>query len=230
MWGFVDMRTIASLFRGSPFAPLQDHLERVIECVHKMETLYEAYTQGDYEQIGLLAKEISKLEHMADLVKNEIRNDLPKGIFLAINRGDLLEILSLQDTIADKAEDVGILFSLKNLEPLPDMKDDLRDFIKKNIESVEAVHKILQQLNELLETSFGGKEAELVVQMVENVAYLEHEVDLMQVSLIKKLIALEDQIPYTSFYLWTNIFRTMAALSNTAEKLANRVRMLLDLK
>ena len=167
---------------------------------------------------------------MADLVKNEIRNDLPKGIFLAINRGDLLEILSLQDTIADKAEDIAILFSLKNLEQLPDMQEDLHDFLKKNIESVEAVHRILQQLNVLIETSFGGKEAELVVQMVENVAYLEHEVDLMQVSLLKKLIALEDQIPYTSFYLWTNIFRTTAALSNTAEKLANRVRMLLDIK
>ncbi|HHJ53560.1 MAG TPA: TIGR00153 family protein [Caldithrix abyssi] len=224
------MKAIASLFRGSPFLPLQSHMERVVECVHKMESLFEAYTKNDYDRILELAKEVSKLEHMADLTKNEIRNNLPRGIFLAINRADLLNILSLQDTIADKAEDTAILFTLKKLEPLPGMQDDLKKFMDKNIQSVDETHQILRQLNELLEVSFGGKEAELVSKMVDNVALLEHEVDLIQADLLRKLFALEDSLPYTSFYLWTHIFRTMAALSNTAEKLANRVRMILEIK
>ena len=224
------MRAIANLFRGSPFLPLQEHMERVVECVHKMDDLYHAYTKADYDQIDTLAKEISKLEHLADLTKNEIRNNLPRGIFLAINRADLLDILSLQDTIADKAEDTAVLFTLKKLEPLPELKDDLKKFIDKNIQCVEEAHLILKQLNELVEVSFGGKEAELVSKMVDNVALLEHEVDIIQAGLLKKLFSMENKLPYTSFYLWIQIFRTMSALSNTSEKLANRVRMVLDLK
>ncbi len=224
------MRAIANLFRSSPFAPLQTHMERVSQCVQKLELLYDAYTKNDYGQIEELAKEISELEHLADLTKNEIRNNLPRGIFLAINRADLLSILSLQDTIADKAEDTAILFTMKKLEPLPDLDEEMKEFVAKNIESVNEVHLILKQLDELIETSFGGKEAQLVSEMVDRVAVIEHEVDGIQVQLLKKLIALEDKVPYTTFYLWTNIFQTMAALSNTAEKLANRVRMVLDLR
>ncbi|RLD13052.1 TIGR00153 family protein [candidate division KSB1 bacterium] len=224
------MRTIANLFRSSPFAPLQSHMERVSQCVQKLELLYDAYTKSDYEQIEKLAAEISELEHLADLAKNEIRNNLPRGIFLAINRADLLDILSLQDTIADKAEDTAVLFTMKHLEPLPEMAEEMKIFVEKNIKSVNEAHLILKQLDELIEASFGGKEAHLVSEMVDNVAFMEHEVDMIQVKLLKKLFALEDKLPYSSFYLWTHIFRTMAALSNTAEKLANRVRMVLDIK
>lgn len=224
------MRTIANLFRSSPFAPLQNHMERVIDCVQKMEEVYEAYLKGDYDKINELAKEISRLEHLADVTKNDIRNNLPRGIFLAVNRADLLEILSLQDTIADKAEDVAILLTLKKLKPLKDMEADLGAFIAKNLETVQAAYAVVQEMNEMMESSFAGKEAELVVEMVDRVAYLEHETDIIQAVLLKKLFSMEDEIPFTSFYLWVNIFKTMAGLSNIAEKLANRIRMLLDLK
>ena len=136
----------------------------------------------------------------------------------------------MQDTIADKAEDTAVLFTMKHLEPLPEMAEEMKIFVEKNIKSVNEAHLILKQLDELIEASFGGKEAHLVSEMVDNVAFMEHEVDMIQVKLLKKLFALEDKLPYSSFYLWTHIFRTMAALSNTAEKLANRVRMVLDIK
>lgn len=223
------MRTIASLFRSSPFAPLQTHMEQVSECVSDLNLLYEAYTQQDYDKIEQLARQISEKEHLADLTKNEIRNNLPRGIFLAINRGDLLDILSLQDTIADKAEDVAILFTMKKLEPIDDLMEDLKKFVDKNIQSVQDVHLILKQLNELIESSFSGKEAKLVSKMVDNISLIEHEVDLIQVELLRKLLMHEEEIPYSGFYLWTNIFQTLAGLSNTAEKLANRVRMVLDI-
>ncbi len=223
------MRTIASLFRSSPFAPLQTHMEQVAECVSDLQLLYDAYTVQDYDKIEQLAKQISKKEHMADLTKNEIRNNLPRGIFLAINRADLLDILSLQDTIADKAEDVAILFTMKKLEPIDGLDQELKTFVEKNIQSVKEVHLILKQLDELLETSFSGREAKLVTEMVDNISLIEHEVDLIQVDLLRKLFMHETEIPYSSFYLWTNIFKTLAGLSNTAEKLANRVRMVLDI-
>ena len=102
------MSLFESLFARSPFSPLQSHMEKVAECVQKIEALFQAFFESKHDAISTLAAEISDMEHAADLTKNEIRNNLPKGLFLAVNRGDLLEILSLQDTLADRAEDIGI--------------------------------------------------------------------------------------------------------------------------
>ncbi len=224
------MSVLANLFRKSPFTPLQTHMERVVKCVHRMQDLYDAHFQGDFEQVNKLAEEISELEHLADIAKNEIRNNLPRGLFLPVNRGDLLEILSLQDSIADKAEDVAILMTLKPLPQIEPLKEDMKNFMLKNIEAVEKTHDIIREMDELLESAFGGTEAEKVIRMVEEVAFMEHEADIMQHKILKELFSMEDTLSYSSFYLWINILQTMASLANLAEKLANRVRMLLEVR
>ncbi len=223
------MSVLSSLFGKSPFRPLQSHMEKVAECVEKVGALFDAYFQNDFDRIKELSDQISDLEHAADLTKNEIRNNLPKGLFLAINRGDLLDILAQQDNIADKAEDIGIMMTLKNLEPLKGMEEDLKLFIQKNIQAANRAHQIIREMDELLEASFSGKEADRVRLMIDEVAFLEHEVDVIQYQLNKKLYNMDDQLSYSSFILWNNVIQAIAALSNLSEKLANRVRMLLDI-
>ncbi len=224
------MRGFSKLFSRSPFAPMQSHMEKVANCVEQLGELYNAFTAGDFDRMVQLAEEISELEHMADLTKNEIRNSLPKGIFLAINRGDLLEILALQDTLADKAEDIAILMTLKPLKPVPEIEAEFKPFLVKNMDAFHMSHRIIRELDELLETSFGGKEAEKVNDMVEQVAFMEHEADVMQRQLLKKLFSMNDSLHYSDFILWMNILQGIAALGNLSEKLANRIRMLLELK
>ncbi len=224
------MSVLGNLFSKSPFKPLQSHMEKVGACVAKVEELFEAYIKKDYKRIAKLAEEISDLEHAADLTKNEIRNNLPKGLFLAVNRADLLQILALQDNLADIAEDIAVLMTIKKLAPLKGMEDELKEFLDKNLEAANYVHKIIREVDELLETSFGGKEAEKVKTMVDEVAFLEHQADVLQGKLYKKLYNMDHELPVSSFLLWNNILRVVASLSNTAEKLANRVRMLLDVQ
>ncbi|HHL72656.1 MAG TPA: TIGR00153 family protein [Bacteroidetes bacterium] len=224
------MSILESLFSRSPFSPLQSHMEKVCECVQQVERLYAAFVGKDYSGIQKIADEISELEHAADLLKNEIRGQLPQGLFLAVNRGDLLEILSLQDSIADTAEDLGVLMGLKKLEPIEEMEEELKAFMDKNIEAVTSARAIIRQMDELLQTSFGGKEAKKVTLMIDDVAYMEHEADIMQRKLLKKLYNLDDKLSYSEFSLWINILKSVAAFGNLSEKLANRVRMLLDNK
>jgi len=224
------MRTIAKLFGRSPFVPLQTHMAKVADCVSKVPEVFEASKAGDRKAVEKLAGQISKLEHKADLVKNDIRNHLPKGIFLPVDRASLLEILSIQDDIADKAENIGILLTLKPLAMVEQFKDNFKAFLNKNIECFNAAKQVIQQLDELLESGFGGAEAQKVTQMVDDVALKEHEADVVQRQLLKDLYAHEDKLSHGSFHLWTRIFREVAELSNLSEKLANRVRMTLELK
>ena len=222
------MSVIENLFSKSPFTPLQAHMEKVAQCVEKVDELYTAFSNGDQEKIAAVAAEISELEHSADITKNEIRNNLPRGLFMAVNRADLLQILSLQDSIADKAEDIGVLMTIKKLDPIDSLSDDFRNFVDKNTAAVQSVHKIISELEQLLRTTFGGKEAVTVRQMVHDVALLEHDADVIQLKILKTLYNMENELTYTSFSLWMNIVQATAGLANLSEKLAYKILMLLE--
>ena len=224
------MRTLAKLFAKSPFAPLQKHMQDVNECVKKVKEIFEALEENDSKSVSRISEEISKLEAIADTTKNELRNHLPGGLFMPVSKAALLEILSLQDDIADDCEDIGILLTLKDLTLKDIFKDDFKSFLNKNFETYELIKEIIDEFDNLLETSFTGREAEKVRSMVSNVALKEHETDLTQRKLLKNIFSNEDQFTYAEFQLWLLILREIRTLSNTSEKLAHRIRNLLDLE
>lgn len=224
------MLTIARLFGKSPFAPLQNHMEKVFLCVKKLSSLFLAVAEKNIDNIQKIAEEISLLEHEADLTKNDIRNHLPKSLFLPIDRGDLLDILSLQDSFADKAEDIAVISTFAILDNYDILKKDFEKFCEKNIESFFLAAKIIKEFDGLLEASFGGAEAQKVKEMIEELAFMEHELDIQQYHLLKNLYSLGKDIPYPSFHLWQTLIKEVGSLSNIAEKLGNRIRMILELK
>lgn len=224
------MLNILKLFGRSPFVPIQHHMDKVAECVEMVIDIFSAVKALDFSKVELLASEISKLEHIADDAKNDIRNHLPKSLFISVDKANLLEILALQDTIADNAEDIAVLLTLKQMEILPSFAEEFDAFLEKNVAAFHAVRKIIGELNDLVESSFGGIEAARVRQMVDEVAYLEHEADLLQRTLMKKLYNAEDSLSFSTFYQWQRITQAIANISNISEKLAYRVRMTLDLR
>lgn len=224
------MRALLSLFGRSPFSQLQSHMEKVADCVGCLPQIFQALEHKQFDKVEELSKKISHLEHQADLTKNDIRNNLPKSLFLPIERSSLLEILSIQDSLADAAEDAAILATLKQLQMPDSIKEDFDKFLKKNIEAFGVSKAIIKEMHDLLESSFGGVEAQKVQSMIEEVAFKEHEADLIQRKLLKHLYLAENEMSYSTFYLWQQIFVSIASLSNQAEKLANRVRMTLDIK
>lgn len=205
-------------------------MDRVAICVRQLIPLFEAVAIKNYQRVAEISKEISKLEHEADLTKNDIRNNLPSGLFLPIAKTSLLEILSLQDNIADYAEDVAVLLTFSNLEILPLFANEFQTFLKKNLETFEKGYAIIKEMGELLESSFGGIEAAKVSKMVDEVAFKEHEADLLQATLLKKMFQQSGEMSTPTFFLWMKVIEELAGLSDESEKLANRVRMTLEVK
>lgn len=205
-------------------------MDSVAKCIHCLPELFKALEEQNYSLLEEISEKISTLEHDADLIKNDIRNNLPKGLFLPIERGSLLEILALQDRLANTAEDAAVLVTLKPLVILPIFHEQFKLFIEKNIETFDKTVLVVKELHELVESSFGGLEAEKVRFMIEEVAYREHEVDLMQRQLLKALFKGDQELNYVSFHLWQRLFETIASISNLSESLAYRIRMTLELK
>lgn len=226
----MPVNAMARLFGRSPFVPLQLHLDKVADCVEATFSLLERIREGEDPNVEETAREISKLEHKADLVKNDIRNNLPRGLFLAIDRSQLLEILSLQDSIADKAEDIGILMSLRTAKMLDSLVEPFGEYIKGNKDAFHKARDVMRELDALIESGFGGVEATRVVQMVDGVAKAEHNCDIMQRKLMKQVLDHEEELSVGNFFVWQHLLHEIAGISNYSEKLANRIRMLLTLK
>lgn len=222
------MLNIAKLFGKSPFAPLQSHMEKVHSCVILLESLFLALKEKNYEKVKEIALNISKKEHEADLTKNDIRNHLPKSLFLPIDRSVFLEILSLQDNFANTAEDIAVIVTLKELKHFEEL-EGFEEFYKKNISSFLLAYDVVKEFDNLIESSFGGLEAQKVKQMIEQLAFREHELDILGYNLLKKLYTFTDKFSYSTFYLWNTILKEVGELSNIAERLGNRIRMVLEL-
>lgn len=223
------MRSIVNLFGRSPFIPLRQHMEKVVGCIHLLADFFSALLAGRHGDVETLSQKIQAYEHEADQAKNDIRNHLPKSLFLPIHREQLLEILALQDRLADRAEDIAVLCTLKEISLPESVREPFQRLLEKSLETFELVVSVVAEMHDLLESSFGGFEAEKVSAMVGKVAYAEHEVDLIQRDLLKAFYSEEDKLTLSSFYLWQKVFEAVSDISNLSEALANRVRMTLEL-
>ncbi len=224
------MITIARLFGKSPFAPLQSHMDKVANCVDILTEMFSILSGSDMQALEKLSGKLSQMEHEADITKNDIRNHLPKSLFLPIDRAQFLEILSIQDCIADKAEEIALTISLRPLDQPKTFIEALQVFNQKVVEVFISTRNIMKEIDELIESTFGGIEAQKVKSMVELTSFKEHEVHLMKIKLLKQLFIEGEHLSAPSFFHWFKLIEEMNILAGLSEKLANRIRMVLELK
>jgi len=224
------MRTIAKLFGRSPFVPIQQHMERVARCVSKAQAMLDAYLVGDQETVETLAKEIDEIEDSADHLKRDIENQLRSGILMAVDRGRLRQVIIVQDSLADKMQNLARLLTLRACGDPPPFAESFKGFIQINIDIFDHVRKVIDELDNLLEAGFSGAEAQSVVEMIRKVSELESKADDMQHDLLKELFASENELSVGSFFLWTKIFKQVSDLGDRSNRLGNRVRGMLHLK
>ncbi|NOY87301.1 MAG: TIGR00153 family protein [Deltaproteobacteria bacterium] len=221
-------RTIFELFAKSPFGPLQDHMTKVMDTAKLIPDLFKAFEEDDEKMFDELSKKIGHAEYEADIIKNEIRGDLPKTIFTPVARKDIVDILSFQDKISDVAEDVMVLLNMRKLPFPKTIRDELWGFIGQVMTTVEHFARISSELDELVEASFGGAEAGKVTEMIDALGREEHKADRMQHDLLKKLLALEDEFGALNIVLWMKVLGALGDIANNAERTGNRIRLFIS--
>jgi len=221
------VRSILGLFAESPFGPLRELAHKVEECAEEVPVLFEAFFEGDYDEVRAKAEEISHLEHEADVVKDEVRDRLPRTVFLPVDRRDLLDVIGVLDAIADSAEDVAMLFMLRKMEPHDELIDPLKTFIRRVMRVVDQSVDVVDQLDVLVQSGFEGPEARRVKEMIDELNRLEHQADTVQDELSRKLFEIEDDIKPGSLMVWNKIIGEVGDIANRAEKVGSRLRLFL---
>ena len=218
---------LARLIKRSPFKAMQEHMRAVLECVRYVPPLLEALCAGDQAGVEATKKEIFAREADADTIKNDLRAHLPKSLFMPVDRRDLLEVLQIQDSIADTAQDIAGLLVERPMEIPEPLKDPLCALARKCLETCEKAGKIIEEFDELVETGFGGREADSVEDMLNELNQIEDETDEMGLQLTRTLFAQEDSMKPVSVMMCYQLFQWVGDLADFAEKAGDRLRLMI---
>jgi len=220
------MPLISSLFGRSPIRPMQQHMKAAVACAREVLPLVEAMAAGDAAAIVERRTEISRLEHAADEIKNEIRGHLPRRFFMAVSRRDVLEILDHQDSIADSAQDIAELAEIRSMTIPEPMREPMLELVRRVIATCEHAERVINRLGELVETGFSEREVARVEEMINAVNREESETDAVAERCLRTLFEIEDELGVSTLF-WYRIVQWIAQMADYAERVGNRLRLLI---
>lgn len=219
--------SILGVFAKSPIKPVIEHINKIVECTVELDAFFNAVYQEKWEQAGEIQRHISQLEKEADQIKRDIRGNLPSGLFMPVERTDLLELVSQQDRIANKAKDVAGLVTGRQLVIPSPLIDGFQAYLSRCLDAVRKAAETINEFDELLEAGFRGRERELVVSMINELDCIEDDTDKMQIQLRRSLRSIETAMnPIDAMFLY-QILDWVGDLADLSERVGSRFEVML---
>jgi predicted phosphate transport protein (TIGR00153 family) len=220
--------SLLEVFWGpSPFKLVLEHTMKVHECVELLRPLTEALLAGNYGEIKELHRRMSKTEHDADIIKARIRQRLSEVYLLSVRREELNRFISVQDDVADSAEDYSVVLLLRNTKIPPKLKEDFLAFVEQVIKVSEHLLKIAGELSVLAESAFAGEEAKRVFEAFERIGEEEWTADKLQRKFALHFYSMEDRLDPVTLMFLDKYCYTLSTVANSAEKASKYLRQII---
>lgn len=218
---------MSGLFGRSPITPLQEHMYRVYMGIKHLIPLIEGMIESDKEKILTAQQEIIDGEHDADEMKKELRTHLPKGLFMPVDRRDVLDVLLRQDIIVNQAKDVATLIVGRNMQLPEEMNKPFLEYTQRCVDTVKQALHTINELDELVETGFRGLEVDHVENMLVELGNIESETDSMQEKLRKTLFKLEADLGPVDVIFTYRLIDWVGNVADNAERVGSRLSLML---
>lgn len=104
----MNLNVFRLLIQKSPLEKLCLHYEKIQQSVVVIEKFLKCYIEAEgvrKAECKAQQDRLNELESEADSIIRDIRNELPKGIFLAVNKSLVLNYTNAQDNILDSAQE-----------------------------------------------------------------------------------------------------------------------------
>lgn len=217
----------SGIFARSPINPLQKHMAKVQACISELEALFESVIEKDYESVEATQQRISALENEADELKKELRLHLPKGMFLPVARGDILNVLTMQDRIANRSKDIAGIVTGRKMEIPAPMAESLLKLVSRSVDASAQAQVAINELDELVETGFRGGEVVLVEKMLTKLDDIESDTDRLQRETREILFGLESSLPPVEVMFLYQLIDWSGDLADLAQRVGSRLQLML---
>lgn len=218
---------VANIFGASPVQPLERHIDLCHEAAAQLGPFFAAVLASDWTTAEEVRKGIDRLEHQADDLKKEIRLHLPKSLFMPVPRQDLLELLLVQDRIANQTRRIASTVMVRRLTVPESLAEPMRELVARVIDASAQARRSVRELDEMFSSGFRGAEADLVASMIDEIDRLETDTDRMQYELFAALYDLEATLnPVEAVFLY-RVVEMLGGIADMAERVGRRLELLL---
>ena len=218
---------VANIFGSSPVQPLEKHIDIAYRCSKLLYPFFSSAFAGDWDEAEKHYNDIVSLEQEADERKKEIRQHLPKSLFMPVPREDLLALLLVQDKIANRARDVSGLVLGRRMKFPPPLDEQFLEFVQRNVDAAKMARKSVRELDELFTTGFRGAEAQLVESMVDKLDEIETDTDRRQAELRSALYAIESELSPVDVMFMYRAIELTGEVADMADRVGRRLELLL---
>lgn len=219
---------LANIFGSSPVVPLEKHVDIAYKCTRELVGFFEAAVAGDWDTAGSIRSTIEDLENEADDIKKQIRIHLPKSLFMPVPREDLLELLLVQDKMANRAKDVSGLILGRKMEIPAAIAPRFVEFVQRCVDAAKQARKSVRELDELFTTGFRGAEVTLVSSLIEELDRIETDTDDLQAKLRAELFAVERDLDPVHVMFLYRVIELTGEIADMAERVGRRLELLLS--
>ncbi|HSH56604.1 MAG TPA: TIGR00153 family protein [Halomonas sp.] len=222
----VTPNPFSAMFGRSPFEPLLAHIVKTSECADQLLPFFEATLEGDWEAAAIHRESVTRLEHEADELKTELRLNLPNTMFLPVSRSDLLDLISVQDKIANKVRDITGIMLGRRMQVPEELAQPMRDYMQTAVACVAQARHALEELRDLLDSGFGRNVSDVMQKLIRELDRLEQQADDQQVAIRRQLFGLEDRLPPVEVMFLYTIIDWVGQLSDRAERVGSRLQIM----
>jgi predicted phosphate transport protein (TIGR00153 family) len=202
-------------------------MSEVQSCADLLVPFFDAVFALDWEKVQSIQAQITTLEQAADKMKKQLRLELPKGLLLTISRADIFDLISIQDKIANKAQDIAGLVYGRRMQIPKTLVVPLTRFLTRCLEASQQANQAIHELDELLSTGFSGKEVKILSAMLTKLNKIESNTDDLQIKLREKLYRLESELSPIDVIFLYQVMEMIGALADRAQTLGGRLQLLL---
>lgn len=190
------------------------HLDLVDEGIKLLTELAETYMEG--KCIEELTEKVRAKEQEADLLRRDVETIMYKGAFLPNFRGDLLGIIESVDKVINKAETVADIFYIQK----PSIPEDFKIEVIKQMGKVDQTYLALREaIKQMFEN------VEKVPELIKKVEVYEHEEDVVEKGLIKKIF--ESNIGLAEKMQLKDLILNIGDIADRAEDSSDRVEIVM---
>ena len=218
--------TISDLISRSPFGPIQVHMEKSKECAEELLVFLDAVIDNDWNNVNTSREKIKALEKDADKLKAETRDLLPKGMFLFVPRGDLLDLIGLADEIPNTIKDIsGLVYGRQIVIP-PRISASFKEFASEAVEIVSTAALAVDQLSEVSRLAFGSRASDALKKIISKLDSLEAESDKSEVTVRRQLFDIEKDLPPVDVMFLYDVINKIGELADRAEQVGHRLTLI----
>ena len=227
MQGTFNMGSIFNMFGPSPIRPIEQHMRKTYLCAKQLYPFFEAVLEQDWQTASAIRDKIVSIEKEADSIKRDLRLHLPTGLFLPVARTDLLELLSAQDRIANKAEDIaGLIIGRQMIIPEP-LSALFMPFLNRCLDAAKQACKAINELDDLLESGFRGNEVKIVEDMIVTLDEIEHDSDDKLAEIRHRIFELEKDLSAIDVIFLYKLVQWIGDLADHAQTVGGRLQILI---